>query len=294
MDAQALLEKVGESYAKLESFEVEILFTMESGDEDSFSHSRQRARALFAAPNKIRFDCGGRQGTVVVSDGVDIHHYYGGQKYYQTSAVEPGHRLQGQFNPKYPLPGGNIFLFNHIAEGVGKSEILREEPEAQVVVSVTYDTVPDSPFSASTITFWVDMRTNLVSRVEGEVTHVMPPDNERHTSRQLLSYGHAFLNQEIPPQAFEYVPPADAIVDSDRRRRGGSGTARYGAGGYETWHSAAWEDGTFVDNFDLNIRGLELIFERRLTFDDKDLKISEKIAGPQGETEHQWSIPVAE
>jgi outer membrane lipoprotein-sorting protein len=294
MDARELLKKVGEAYAKLESFEVEILFTSESGDEDFFSCKRQRGRALFAAPNKVRVDYGGRQGVVLVTDGVDSHHYFRRQKHYQTWAVEPGHRPEGLFNPKYPLSGANMFLYNHIAEGVAGSEILREEPEAHVVISVTYDAVPDSPASSSAITFWVDTRTNLVSRVEGDVTYVFPPHNVQHASRQILSYTHAFLDQPIPPQTFEYVPPADAISDSDQHRRAGSGTARRGANGFETWHSAAWEDETFVDNFELKIRGLELSFERRLTFDDKNLKISEKIAGPRGETEHQLSIPATE
>ena len=60
MNAKTILETVADTYAKLSSFEVEILSTTESGDEDAFERSSQRARAFFVAPGKVRIEQSGR------------------------------------------------------------------------------------------------------------------------------------------------------------------------------------------------------------------------------------------
>ena len=46
MDGRVLLELVGETYARMKSFEVEILTTDESGDEDQSNRSSHRARVV--------------------------------------------------------------------------------------------------------------------------------------------------------------------------------------------------------------------------------------------------------
>jgi hypothetical protein len=295
MDARVLLETVGDTYAKLASFEVEFVFTRESGDDDNSDRCSQRARAFFAAPDRVRIDQPGRRGILTVSNGTDIHYYFRGLSHYATWAVGPGHRLEGLFRPEHPAVGERTFLFSRIAERVVDAEILREEPGAHVV-SVTYDAEPHPGFvfSCSPVTFWIDPQTTLVSRVEGEMTLRVPPDNHPNTSKNSCAYAHTFLNQPIPPQTFEFIPPADAADQTIRRP--GSGSSNHGSDEkkrFATWHSADWEDEAFVDNFELKIRNLELNFERRLTFAGKDLRISEKIIGPQGPAEREFSIPVA-
>jgi hypothetical protein len=233
-----------------------------------------------------------------VTDGVDAHHYFRAPKRYSTFPVPPGHPLEGSFRPDYPLAAGTIFLFNRIGEKISKSEILREEPDA-VVVSVTYELAEQDhcPFSSSPLTIWIDTRTNLVSRMEGEMTVRIPMDREPRTTKHLFVYAHAFVNQLIPPQTFEFVPPADGIDDSRAHRRSGSGSSYGGVEEkkrFETWHSTAWEDETFLDRLELKIRTLDLTFERRLTFEGADLQISEKVTGPKGVTEREFSIPVSE
>jgi hypothetical protein len=49
-----------------------------------------------------------------------------------------------------------------------------------------------------------------------------------------------------------------------------------------------------VEQLKLRLRGLDLIFERRLTFseDGRELRIVERIAGPEGQTEGEFTIPV--
>jgi outer membrane lipoprotein-sorting protein len=291
MDARALLKIVADTYAKMQSFEVEILSTVESDDDEEFHRSRQRARAFFVAPDKVRIEQSGRRGIVTVSDGVDHHQYFIGPKQYWTSAAQLNHLFAGAFRPESPLTAGIVFLFPRMAERVALAEILKED-DSSVVVSVTYDSSPDNPVSASPIVFWIDKRTHLVSRMEGEVTHRFPHDDESHTMRNEYEYAHAFLNQPIPAQTFEYVPPADAVDGSSRRP--GSGTSNHRLDEkkrFETWHHASWEGEIFFDRFELKIRGLELNFERRLSFADTELLILEKITGPKGSNERQFSIP---
>jgi outer membrane lipoprotein-sorting protein len=285
MDARELLNRVAETYAKLESFEVDILHTSESGDEDASRSSSHRSRGWFEAPHKVRWQQNSSRGIVMVTDGVDRHHYSGAMKHYSGGTVQPGQRLMGSFLSEHPLGGGMVFLFAGIAEKVAEAVVVKEEPE-QVVVSVRYKTEPNPIYSHSVVLFTINSRSNLVLRMEGEATHQFPGQDESQTSREVSIFSHGFLNQPIPEATFQYVPPADAVDQSEQHRRSGDGTARRGPDGFETWHSSDWEGETFVDNFELKIRAMELKFERRLTFAGKDLEILETVSGPHGGSEH--------
>jgi len=293
MDARTLLAAVAETYAKLDSFEVEIVSTAESGDEDNFNRNTRRTRAMFAAPNKIRMEQSGRRGILMVSDGVDIHHFHRGPKHYFAGSVQPGQPLPGSFSPQQPSANGMTFLFSRIAENVAAAEMLDDGSEAQVV-SVTYEPAlrPSFIVSASPVTFRIDKRTKLVSRMEGEVIHSMPPDGDRLASRNTSEFAHAFVNETIPPQTFEYAPPVGVIDHANQRPGGGSSyNGPDEKKRFETWHYSNWEDDAFVDQFELKIRGLEINFERRVTFVDQNVNVEEKIVGPLGPTERELSIP---
>jgi outer membrane lipoprotein-sorting protein len=58
----------------------------------------------------------------------------------------------------------------------------------------------------------------------------------------------------------------------------------------ETWGTNTWEDGAFVNTFKLRARNMDLQFERRLTFEEGALKVVEKITGPRGVTEREYTI----
>jgi outer membrane lipoprotein-sorting protein len=298
MNAKTILETVADTYAKLSSFEVEILSTTESGDEDAFERSSQRARAFFVAPGKVRIEQSGRDGIVSVTDGVDVHHYFRRPKQYSTRAVASGFPLAGSFQPEHPLAGGTTFLFGRIAEKVVLAEILSEEPDARVIL-VTYHPPPHSrlAFSCSPVTFWVNTKTNLVSRMEGEMTHRSPMDDQNRTNKLASVYAHAFINQPIPPATFEYAPPAEAVDQSDTDHRPGSSSWNDGPDEkkrFETWRHSNWEDEAFVDRFELKIRGIELNFERRVTLAEQSANVSENITGTHGKTAHEYSIKIAE
>lgn len=294
MDGRALLETVGETYARLKSFEVEILSTHASGDEDHFSSNSQRARAFFVAPDKMRIERGGAHGSVLVTDGVDSHRYFAHMKQYSRAAFEPQFLMQGSFRPEFPMMS-EAFLFARIAEKVVSAEIVREEEDAMTVV-VEYEAMAQQIITCSAVTFRVDRRTNLVAQVEGEVTSRFP-GQEMHASRNSVVYSHAVIDREIPAATFEYAPPADAVDQPrmGRGRGGGSGFARRSSDGKkdcQEWHSSWWEGEEWREQKELRLRGVELKFERRLSFEGEDLRIAETITGPLGVAEREFSIKV--
>ena len=73
MDALALLREVSDAYRKLKSLAVEASIVSESGDENNNQRSEQRVRFFYAAPNRIRFEPCGKNGTVQVADGDRLH-----------------------------------------------------------------------------------------------------------------------------------------------------------------------------------------------------------------------------
>jgi outer membrane lipoprotein-sorting protein len=292
VDARELLNRVAETYAKMQSFEVEILYTSESGDEDASERHSKRNRAWFQAPRKVRWQRGGANAVVMVTDGVVRHHYSEPMKHYWSFDEQPGAPLMGSFQYGYPLPGGMVFLFPGIAERVTEAAMVKEDAE-EAVISVSYEIEPNPFFSVSGLLFTIDRQRNLVLQMEAEVTHRFPGREGSRTSRDVYAYSHAFLNQPIPEAAFQYVPPADAVNQAELHHgRSGGGSSQPGPDGYETWHSTEWKDNTFVDNFELKIRGMELNFERRLSFSEGKVQMVEKVSGPQGESEHASSMEV--
>jgi hypothetical protein len=227
----------------------------------------------------------------MVSDGVDVHRYHRRPGHYFSGPVQPGHRLEGFFHAAHPFASGMTFLFDKIAEDVVSADMLEDS-----VVAVTYDPAvrPGFIVASSPVRFWINQRTMLVSRMEGEVTHRFPTEGEEFSSKSRYEYAHAFVDQAIPPQTFEYTPPAGAVDESLTRRRGGGGASRPGPDGYNTWHSADLEGDAFVDRFELKIRNLEFEFERRFTFGEKEVEVAEKVTGPLGSTERGFSIRVVE
>lgn len=315
MDAKALLETVAETYANLKSLAVELLIVNESEDDGTFQRSEQRGSGYFVAPDKLRIEQGGRRGTVTVTNGSDLHHYFGGPRRYSKSPVGRRDVLPGWFRPDYPVGSGTTFLFDRIAERVAKAEILRAEPvsgegsEALLcqALSVTYE--PPSfaglTVSSSPVVFWVDSHTHLVMRLEGETTHRLPAHDETHTNKLTLAFRRTIMNEPIPSERFEFSPPADAVDASDPRGRGGFSVATGGGGSagfdrekgkwVETWHSHDWAGDTLIERSKLMLHGLELAFERRLTLSDdgKELRVVERIRGPKGQMEREVSVPVA-
>ncbi len=156
---------------------------------------------------------------------------------------------------------------------------------------------------SSPVVYSIDPRTRLVSRIEAEVSMRMPAQDLTRVSRHTVLFENAIVDEPISPEVFTFVPPADAV---DASGPGGSGGIGFGGGGggsfpgsggdgrYESRHHQEWEGETFVERCKLRVHGIDLSFERRLTFseDRRELTVSERITGPQGEVSHDLLLPL--
>ena len=313
MDALSLLEAVRDTYSKLKTLSVEFLITSESEQDGSFNRHEQRARAWFAAPDRIRIEQGARHNNVTVTNGAILQQYFAAAKRYSKINITRQEMLPGFFRPDTPSIGPT-FLFQRIAERIAEAKILRDETlaadgleELCHVLSVQYD--PPQYTGAiranSALTFWVNSRTHLISRLAGEYTHRHPAHDETSSTKWILIFTRAMVNERVAPETFEFVPPADALDTSDPMGGGGGGRVAFGGGGgsirqrggnrFEEWHSHQWAGDTLVEHTKLKVWGLDLAIERRLTLseDRSELRIVERITGPKGQTEREFSVPMA-
>jgi hypothetical protein len=99
MDALEVLQAVARTYAALKTLSVGILSVTEIEDEGSSNRTAERTQAWFEAPNKVRMEKRGSQGTLLVSDGVSSYYLSVAADRYVTG--EPHHKdfLPGLFLP---------------------------------------------------------------------------------------------------------------------------------------------------------------------------------------------------
>jgi len=291
MNAMAVLESVARAYDGLKTLSVEIVNFAESGDEGHSTRYSWRRKAWFEAPNKFREEKPGANGSVLVNDGVNFHLFWRSTRMRSKYAVRDGY-LQGLFQPEHVQVGDNtpVFLFPRIADTVLSAEILEEEP-ASILVSVEYDPqlYPAQWFS-SPVQYWIDPKTHLVSRLVTEIS--MQLHDQIAVRRHSVSYVDAVIDEPIAPEVFTFTPPADAVDSSNpsRTSSGDNGVSDTVHGG----HSHEWEGETLVERYKLSAHGAEFTFERRLIFseDRRELKVSERIVGPNGDVTHDLSLPL--
>lgn len=296
MDARAILDTVAKTYAKLKTLAVEVRITTESGDEGQMQRGEQRTRAYFAAPDRVRIEPAGPRGITTVTDGHQMHVYFGMAvpNRYSKASSPPRDRLPGMLQPEFPVGSGAVFLFQRIAEQVLATELVREEGSS-LVLSVTYEPRPNSVMSCSPVLLWIDSRTHLVSRLEGTVSHRMPAHNEVHVNRFSLALTSAVVDGPIPEETFSFAPPEDAVEAGSGCVVGGGGggsRSRGPAGNLETWTSHEWAGETVIERSKLRLHGIHLTIERRLTRSDdgRELRVIESITGPQGKTVREFAI----
>ncbi len=92
----------------------------ETGDEDSFSRNGERTKACSEAPDKVRTEQRGRQGIVLVSDGVHTHYLTSNPGFpnrYSKSAASARRFFQASFGLRAePFGSPPPFLFSRIAD----------------------------------------------------------------------------------------------------------------------------------------------------------------------------------
>ena len=203
MDARALIKTVAETYRGLQTLAVNLEITEDSENESGSIHRVQRAKAFFAAPHKVRMESGGRRGSITVMDGIDLHRYHPSPKRYSKHPAPPAHFLPGVFRPEAALLSDHPFLFANIAERVADVAIVRAEPldgesAPCTVLRVTYE-APDPPrlYATSPVSFWIDSRTNLVAKLEADVTVLHPAHDEAHTSKWSLRFQDFAVNEHV-------------------------------------------------------------------------------------------------
>jgi hypothetical protein len=305
MDAIAVLESVASAYAGLKTLSVEILSVEESGDNASSRRSEIRTKAWFEAPNKIRIEREGPHGMVLATDGVDVHSFHAFPKRYSKHPGFPARFLPGEFLPDHASLFVNppAFLFSKIARHVKSAEILADS-SASILASVTYNE-PGHPLLrfTSPVLYSIDFKTRLVSRVEGEVTIRMPARDHGVSRKHSVSFVNTVVDGPVSPDIFNFIPPPDASEGrlppgTGWRFFGGGGSAFRGPGGtdrFEHRRSHNWEGDTLVEVYTLRAHGMDLTFERRITFseDRRKLDVTERIVGPAGEAIHDLSLPLA-
>ena len=246
---------------------------------------------------------------VLVSDGVDTHSFIthvGFPNRYSKSAAFPRKHLPGLFQPPLGTLGGipPAFLFCQIADKLASAEILAEEP-GSFLIAATYEE-PSSPLFrlGSPVQYSIDSRTRLISRIKGEVSMRMPAHDLTRIIKHTVSFENVIVDEPIPRGVFRFIPPADAVDGSAPDGRGrisfgggaGGGGSFEGAGRSRVEHHLQheWEGETLIERYKLRVHGIDLSFERRLTFseDRGEVKISERVTGPKGETTHDLTVPL--
>ena len=308
MDARSILENVAHAYSRLNTLSVEIISETESGDEASSNRGSLRTRAWFEAPHKIRIEQNGQNGILIVTDGADVHSYFAHAKRY-SKRPHPAEFLPGSFQPRHAVfEGPPPFLFSRLAETASSVNLVEETPDS-VVLSVVYEPNPDLRiwWLSSPVQYRIDSRTNLISRIEAEVSHRIPAHDETRVRKYVISFVNAVVDEPVLAEIFQFVPPSDAIEASQAGRPGGRVSLRsgggfagsYGSAGekrtYESHHSHEWDGEVLIERYKLRLHGADVTFERRLTFseDRRELRISETIASAKGQTDHDFVLPLS-
>jgi hypothetical protein len=300
MDAFELLTSVSQTYRNLVSLALEAWTIRESGDEDSRNRSQVRTIFKYAAPDRLRYEQGGRRGMVQVVDGRQIHTCFnrgpiGRGPRCHSSPMAPERPLPHVFRPELPGAGGNEpFLYQAISEQVALSEIVREE-HGCYVAAVTYAESPHPMMlTRMPMLFWIDRETFLVKALLQEVGHRMPAEDEINWTTHNISVQKIEVNLSFPDGTFEFVPPAEAVVTAGQHGflsgGGGGGFVRFADDDprhIEHRGSHEWEGETLVEHSKWKLRGTTLIFERRLTFSEnsQELEIVERAKSAASETE---------
>ena len=296
------------AYAGLNTLSLEIISETESGDEAPSNLGSRRTKAWFEAPHKIRIEQNGQNGILIVTDGAEVRSYFTHAKRY-SKRPHPPEFLPGTFQPRHAVfEGPPPFLFSRLADTASSVNLVEETPDS-VVLSVVYKPNPDLRiwWLSSPVRYRIDSRTNLISRIEAEVSHRIPAHDETRVRKHIISFVNAVVDEPVSAEIFQFVPPADAIEASQDGRSGGrislgggAGFAdSYGAAGgtrtYESYHSQEWDGDVLIERYELRLHGVDVTFERRLTFSEgrRELRISETIASPEGQTTHDFVLPLS-
>jgi len=308
MDGLTLLREVSEAYRNLQSLSLEASLIQESGDENADQRNERRVRFSYVPPDPMRYEPFGKRGIPQVAGGKNLHTVrfvppqFGGTQFHSVPADRQP--LPHRFHSKWPV-SGEAFLFEGIDDQAASAEILRQERGCYVVaVGYAQPPLPEGMRTRrSPVLFRVDERNRMVMRLEGEIGHRHPMEEEVSWSRHTAKVSKIPVNEPIPEETFQFTAPPDAT----RLPTGQHGGSGWGGGfgssfrhdpdnkrRYESRHSHDWQGDALVENAGFKLRGMTLTFERRLSFSDDgaELRVDERITGPKGAAETNCKLLV--
>ena len=310
MDARALLQATATAYGRLRTLDAEIRVSNDTDEGATGSH--YRVKALYAAPDRYRFETVGKRADVTVTSGAEALHYWAAMKQFRRSSAVSTSQIKGLFNPDFP--GGVAYLFPRIAEKIANVEVVRKELAESngthvhcVVLAVSYDSLGHAPWMPmGPVSFWISSETGLVLRMECTSSRRAPAEDEITITRQTLEFVRLVVNESIDSSMFVLEPPKGALDTSNPAAPGCfTGTGSGGSGGgyaevrpdgsrFERRSSSTWIGETLVESSKMKIHGLTLECDRRYIFSDdkKDLRIEETVSGPLGENKLVHTIPL--
>ena len=106
------------------------------------------------------------------------------------------------------------------------------------------------------------------------------------------------IDEDLPDNVFSFTPPQDATsARCGVSSASGSGFIENSvddAKRVEYRSSHSWEGDTLVEQSRWKMRGLQLEFERRLSFaaDRTELRVGERISGPRGTLKGEFHLPL--
>ena len=228
IDGIALLRKVSATYRSAKSFQVEGTSTVESQNAGMHFTMDFPFKGDFVAPTKMRIENQNSvAGVLIVSDGKTMWVYVPSTKTYGRVPLvnKAGSALRPEDDSREALVGaagaaGTLFdIFQlAIAERVKKAEILREETLPQegkevpcLVVKVEYEWSNGEAKTTPQIKiYWIDKNRFVVLRETWEFHEHAASSNAAITTKTINNVTKIQLDGPVPPELFEFVPPAGA------------------------------------------------------------------------------------
>lgn len=235
-------------------------------DESSSTQTAERTTAWFEAPNKVRMERRGSQGTLLVSEGLVPYFLSVAADRYVKGGPYVGDFFPGLFLPNYGTLGGVTppFLFARIAENVASAEIAVAETD-NLQISVAYQPQPADArwWLSSPVRYSIDSGTGLLTQIEGEGAVRMSPRDATTISKHRISFSNSVANASLPPNIFKFTPLPNAMETDPRRRT--SMTQRVDSFDFIKANSEqVWDGDTLVERQRLFVHGSKIRVERRL------------------------------
>ena len=207
-DAQAILQKVADTYANLKSYHFEGKTVAETKAGTTDSTSETGFSIAMSPPNKLRVEFRyANAGTWMrVSDGKTTMRYRSLTKEMKKDPASP--------DDQDILRGTPVSAFDRIADGVKKVTLLPEE-SLQVggqnvpcyVIEVEYNTASVLPgMEQMPVRYWIDKARNIVLKRVTGTRSTKQDAMHATTNTRTTTFTVASVNENVPDTLFAFNP----------------------------------------------------------------------------------------